>query len=103
MPGEGGGRRCYGDEVHLRVHASELRVTAPPAVVFGSFSFSFFSPALLQMVELGKEVENGRLLRLLAKINFVVERPAGEGAGMGAGADGVRQAAGRDGAAGRST
>lgn len=48
------------------------------------------------MVELGKEVENGRLLRLLAKINFVVERPAGEGAGMGAGVDGVRRAAGRE-------
>ena len=29
--------------------------------------------------ELAKEVENGRLLRLLAKINFVTERPAEAG------------------------
>lgn len=31
----------------------------------------------MQMHELTKEAENGRLLRLLAKINFIAERPGG--------------------------
>jgi hypothetical protein len=37
-----------------------------------------------QLRELSKEVENGRLLRLLAKINFVVERPQGDVVSLGA-------------------
>jgi hypothetical protein len=76
-------RLTYLPRVLLLWHV--LASTVPSMIMFAQCTEDGGTrlPVCTQLSELGREVENGRLLRLLVKLGFINERPEGDVVGAG--------------------